>query len=137
MKASNLSLAHLGPAARAQVVAALGEQERAKEARSKYGNKTCVVDGFRFDSQKEAAHYIELKAREAAGQIMFVKCQPAFRIEVNGVLICDYVADFSYVDTRTGQEITVDVKSKATKTAVYRLKKKLVLAVHAVEVIEV
>jgi hypothetical protein len=37
----------------------------------------------------------------------------------------------------TGEQVTEDVKSKATKTAVYQLKKKLVKALYGVDIVEV
>ena len=41
------------------------------------------------------------------------------------VPIGNYVADFVYYDIFKGQKIVEDVKSEATKTQVYKLKKKL------------
>ena len=44
----------------------------AKAAPSKYRNTKTEVDGILFDSKKEAARWLELKALEAAGKIGFL-----------------------------------------------------------------
>ena len=49
-----------------------------------------------------------------------------------------YVADFVYVETATGRQVVVDVKSPITrKNAEYRLKKKMMLAFNGIEVTEI
>jgi len=101
----------------------------------KYRNKPTVVDGIRFDSKKEATRYGELRLLERAGQIRDLRLQPRFKIEVNGIKICEYRADFIYTDAETGERIIEDVKGM--KTQVYRLKKKLVEVVHGVDITEV
>jgi hypothetical protein len=55
---------------------------------------------------------------------------------VNGQKIADYVADFSFVD-ENGKATVEDVKSGPTKTASYRLKRKLVKALYGIEIVEV
>jgi hypothetical protein len=52
---------------------------------------------------------------------------------VGGETICRYVADFVYV--RDEKRIVEDVKG--LKTAVYKLKKRLMKAVHKIEIQEV
>lgn len=93
------------------------------QARNKYGAKRTQVDGTTFDSQKEAARYEALKLRQKAGEIAALSLQPAFPLKgENGVILCEYRADFLYLEK--GQWIVEDVKSEATKTRQYRLKKK-------------
>jgi Protein of unknown function (DUF1064) len=99
---------------------------------SKYRNTKTVVNGITFDSQKEAKRYGELKYMEISKQITKLKLQPTFKCVVNGLKVCDYRADFSY--TLDGKEITEDVKGM--KTAMYRLKKKLVKACFGIEILE-
>ena len=101
--------------------------------RNKYGAKRTLVDGIRFDSAKEARRWTELKYDPT---IFGLQRQPVFQIVVNGVHICDYRADFAFMRRPSSQIIVEDVKSKATKTAVYQLKKKLMLACHGIEVRE-
>jgi hypothetical protein len=101
----------------------------------KYRNEPIVVDGSKFDSKKEARRYVVLKQRERLGEIEDLELQPRYPIEVAGVHICNYIADFSYLDRQTGERVTEDVKG--VRTAVYRLKKKLVSAVYGVEIVEI
>lgn len=98
----------------------------------KYGAQPTTVDGIRFASKGEAMRYQELRLLEQAGQISGLELQPKFRLEVNGVKIADYVADFRY--TEAGQVVTEDYKGM--KTPVYRIKKKLVKALHNVDILE-
>lgn len=97
--------------------------------RSKYGAVPTVVDGVRFASKKEAKRYWELKLLKVKALVL----QPEYELVVNGVLICKYRADFAY-DGET-HKIVEDVKG--VKTAVYKLKKKLMLAIHGIEIQEV
>lgn len=103
------------------------------ERATKYGNKRTTVDNVRFDSQLEARRYAELKLLQAAGSITRLTIQPRFRLDVNGEHLCDYIADFSYFSA--GALVVED--AKGVKTAVYRLKKKLMLAIHGIEIIEI
>ncbi len=102
--------------------------------RSKYGNKKTEVDNILFDSKAEAQRYRELKLMERAGVIRDLELQPRFELVVGGQRVCTYVADFRYFDTAAGAVIVADVKGKATD--VYRLKAKLMLACHGIEVQE-
>lgn len=101
---------------------------------SKYRNIRTVVDGIRFDSKKEALRYSGLKLMERAGAISNLELQPSLDLIVNGMKCGFYKADFSYLDVRTGEAILEDVKG--FKTPIYRLKKKLVKAIHGIEIFE-
>lgn len=125
------SLAQLGPAAQAQAVAQIGEQEK---KRQKYGAQRTMIDGITFDSKKEATRYAELKLLERGKQISFLETQVRFPLVINGTLCATYVADFRYV--RDGAVIVEDVKSTATMTPVYRIKKKLMKALRNIEILE-
>ena len=50
---------------------------------------------------------------------------------------CAYYADYVYIDTETGKVVVEDAKSPATRTESYRIKKKLMLSVHGIRIIEV
>ena len=107
--------------------------------RSKYNAKPVKIDGLSFDSKKEARRYGELKLMEKAGEIRDLVFHPRYSFGVNGVHICEYEADFSYVpkerfDRICDREIVEDVKGY--KTDVYKLKKKLMKAIHGIEVRE-
>ncbi len=109
--------------------------------KSKYGAEKKEVNGKRFDSTKEANRYIDLAMLQAAKHITDLELQPEYRIFVTplagGSPICvgSYFADFRYREA----DVTVveDVKSKATKTPLYRLKVKLVAAIYGITVKEV
>jgi len=102
---------------------------------SKYRNQKTVVDGITFDSKKEAARYGELKLMQKAGLITGLGFQPLFGLHVNDILICKYRGDFEYTNRETSQRIIEDVKG--IKTPVYRLKKKLMKAIHGIEIQEI
>lgn len=101
---------------------------------TKYGAQKTTIDGITFDSKKESERYAQLKLMERAGEIVNLFCQVEFSIDVEGVHICNYVADFSYEDTRNGNQVVEDCKGY--KTTVYRLKKKLMWACHEIKIKE-
>lgn len=57
---------------------------------SKYNSRKTTVDGFTFDSKKEAKRYLELKQMEKDGLIHNLQLQvpfeliPPFEIEIDG-----------------------------------------------------
>jgi hypothetical protein len=112
---------------------------------NKYHAEVCTVDGIRFDSKKEARRYQELKILAAAGEITALELQPAFPItvvelwrdEARQVACGRFRADFRYVETASGEVVIEDAKSEATKTTAYRLRKRLVEAIHGVTIREV
>lgn len=89
---------------------------------SKYNAVKVTVDEHNFASKKEAARYQELKLLQAAGEISGLELQPKFPLKVDGVLVCNYIADFRYRDRRNGDTIE-DVKG--VRTPVYKIKKRL------------
>lgn len=112
-------------------------QAAAAESRRKYGNQKVVIDDIPFDSQKEGVRYWELKQMRNNGEIRDLECHPVYRFETNGVRIGRYIADFRYRVVATGETIVEDVKSDATKTTAYRLRKRLMKAFHGIDVVEV
>lgn len=99
----------------------------------KYRNIRTTVDGFTFDSRGESQRYVWLKARAEAGEISNLERQVSYRLEVAGYKIADYRPDFRY---RVGDvEVIEDFKSKATVTPVFRLKSKLMKALHGIDVL--
>lgn len=113
-----------------------GSAKLPKKQRTKYGNRKCVVDGHKFDSEKEARRYLELKALEKAGVIKGLSLQYPIACVVNGQKVCTYIADSRYVEA--GRWVVEDVKSEITRrNPVYRLKWKLVKACTGIEIQEV
>ena len=106
------------------------------QRRTKYGNKPTVVAGEQFDSGKEAARYEVLLLLERAGKITQLRHHVRYPLEVNGIAICEYEADFVYVDEH-GMRRVEDVKSVATRTTLYKLKRRLMAAIHGITVEEI
>lgn len=104
------------------------EYKRLARKPNKFGAKKAQAFGTLFDSKKEHERYKELKILEAARQITNVTIHPSFLIQVAGVHICTYIADFSYHEN--GEIIVEDVKSKPTMTQAARLKHKLFRALY-------
>ena len=107
---------------------------------NKYKAQPTTVDGIKFDSKREAERYGELKLLERAGEIRDLVPHPRFALVVNGFHICLYTADFAYTDSGTGRGpyVVEDVKSPATaRRADYVLRKKLMAAIHGIEIREV
>jgi hypothetical protein len=105
---------------------------------NKYKNVKTKIDGYTFDSKREADRYIDLKLRFRAGQITDLELQPVYPITVNGFRICKVKPDFRYKDKRSGKIIVEDVKSAMTrKLPTYRLKAKLLKACYDIDVVEV
>lgn len=103
-------------------------------AKRKYRNTPTVVDNLRFDSAKEAARWSELRLLEKAGKITNLMRQVKFPLDIEGVHICNYIADFTYDED--GEVIVEDTKSEATKTRVYLIKRNLMRALHHIVIRE-
>ena len=109
---------------------------------SKYGNTKTTLNGVEFDSHKEAQRYAQLRLLERAGKISNLRRQvkyvliPAQRDEKGKLLEreCSYVADFVYFDLSLGREVVEDAKGYRTDT--YKLKKKMMLWVHGIQITE-
>lgn len=104
---------------------------------SKYNAIKTDVDGVTFDSKAEARRYAELKLMQQGGLIQGLVLQPRFPLLVNDQKVGIYVADFQYWDLEEQTSVVEDVKSPATKTAIYRLKKKIVHAIYGFDIQEV
>ena len=104
--------------------------------RSKYHAKKVVIDGLTFDSKKEAQRYGELLLLQRAGHLHSLKVHPPFELQAKfhhpiagNQRAMTYTADFSYVEAppRGWGSVVEDVKTKATKTEAYKLRRKLFL----------
>ena len=105
---------------------------------SKYRNVRTEVDGVSFASKKEARRWSELLLLQRAGQIRDLERQVRFALDVNGIPICHYVADFTYfiLNPASGLEgwSFICEDSKGVETDVFKLKAKLMKAVHGIDV---
>ena len=125
-----------------------------KKKGNKYHNSAVIVDGISFQSRKEARRWRELKLMESAGMIHGLTRQKKFVLIPaqrepdtvgkrggikKGKLIereCAYYSDFAYYD-KEGNEVVEDVKSPATRTKDYILKRKMMLYVHGIRIREI
>lgn len=134
------------------------EYRKLKIKKPKYGNRKAEYNGIPFDSQKECDRYKELLLLEAVGEVRDLELQKRFELipgfpavgNIPKQQACYYVCDFSYWEkvpfselSKEAQEshikfgmdisckwarVVEDVKSAPTKTAVYKLKKKIMRA---------
>lgn len=111
---------------------------------SKYRNKKFEFDGISFDSKREAKRYQELSFLERSGEIRNLQMQvkyiliPAQYAEVNGKRKCierecAYIADFVYEEA--GKTVVEDTKGFRTKD--YIIKRKLMLYVNGIRIVEI
>ena len=121
----------------------LNQQARERKP-SKYHSEKETVDGITFDSRKEARRYQELLMWQRSGEINNLERQVKFELipaqkECGRVIerAVSYVADFVYYDTFSGLKIVEDVKSDATRTSEYRIKRKLMLWRYGIRIKEV
>ena len=116
-----------------------------KESSSKYRNKKTEADGFVFDSKHEYYRWVELKYMERAGLIYELQRQVPFVLiptqrSDDGKVIereVKYIADFTYRRKSDNRLVVEDAKSKATKTDVYKIKRKLMLYRNGIRIQEV
>lgn len=98
---------------------------------NKYKAKRTKVGDITFHSKGEAARYVDLCVMQKAKEIQGLETQPRFKLIVNEVLICTYVADFIYYDNKLGCTVVEDFKGYKTKE--YKIKAKLFQAIYGRE----
>ena len=127
---------------------------------SKYGNTKCQYMGIVFDSKHEMERYRDLYMMQRAGEITDLRTQvpyllippqfdDAVAVEFEDILAgekkkkkkpkllerkCEYIADFVYRDG-DGRLVVEDAKGVRTKE--YLIKRKLMLYMHKIRVVEV
>lgn len=105
------------------------------------GNKFHAEKSGGYASRKEHRRANELRLLERAGVISNLQEQVRYEIiptqrGPDGRVLeraCHYVADFVYVDDK-GRLVVED--TKGVRTEVYRIKRKLMLHVHGIRIIE-
>ena len=111
---------------------------------TKYNNKKIEHEGKIFDSKKELSRYLYLKSLEDKGIIKTLYLQVEYELIPpqklsNGKVerAVKYVADFAYFDGL--KPVVEDVKGmkKGQAYALFVIKRKLMLQVHGIEVIEI
>lgn len=151
-------IARMGPAAQKQILRKWNDLQSGK---SKYNNQKDSRGAVKFDSRKEARRYDELMLMLQSGKIRNLKLQPQFTLqesyktpEGKRVNAIRYVADFSYEEkfmfdavycgdyenaekSTAWQTVVEDVKSAATKTRAYHMKRKMMLEKFGIEIREI
>ena len=107
---------------------------------NKYHNKKVIIDGIKFDSEKEGNYYLKLKMLEKAGKIRDLRLQvpfvvlETFKVDDRTYRKTKYIADFTYFDDKDKLHV-IDVKGFHTNE--YQLKKKLMAWKYGIEIEEV
>ena len=122
-------------------------------SKNKYNAKSVEYDGIKFDSQKEALRYKELRFLISEGIITDLRRQVKYLLiptqrepdtigarggVKQGKLLereCSYIADFVYTVVETGETVVEDTKGFKTKE--YAIKKKLMLFVYGIRIKEI
>lgn len=91
---------------------------------NKYHARKVVIDGITFASGLEGRRYRMLKLMERAGEITDLRLQVTYNLEVNGIKIGKYIADFVYL--LNGVDVIEDAKGK--QTDIFKLKFKFMAA---------
>jgi hypothetical protein len=110
-----------------------------KKPKSKFNNVKMEIDGYIFDSKKEAEFYGSLKLKKQAGLIKDFQMQVKYDIVVNTIHIANYFLDFLVVNLDDSIDY-IDIKGKDAKTnkfiktGVFALKKKLVEAIYKINI---
>lgn len=106
---------------------------------SKYHSTPVEVNGIRFDSKREANRWFELRMLERAGKIEKLKRQVKYLLIPSqyrdGKCIereCSYLADFVYV--KDGHLVVEDCKG--FRTPEYKIKRKLMLQLYDIRLVE-
>ena len=140
----SIDISRLGPAAQRQIAQKLKAQNIKIQKDNKYHSEKEKRWKITFDSRKEARRYDELILMVKAGMICDLRLQPQFTLEEsyltpNGERVRSiiYKADFSYINTANGEMVVEDVKSKATKTRTYEIKRKMMLTKYGISIREV
>ena len=110
-------------------VSAQAFKDMVKKPNKFHAQKT-VVGSVVYDSKKESKRAVELEYLQRAGKIKNLERQKRFILQeeyINNegqkIRPISYLADYYYEEN--GQKVVEDVKSPATRTQVYMLKKKM------------
>lgn len=104
----------------------------------KYRNIKVEVDGIKFASKLESNIYKELKLLKKAKQCDFnlqpkYELQPRFKFNGKVIRPINYIADFNII--KNGINYVVD--TKGFETVEFKIKCKMMLYVHNIEVIKI
>ena len=118
--------------------------------RNKYGNKSLVVNGIKYDSKKELRVLNDIVSMEKGGLVRDVVFKTTYTFEVNGEpiryisdkvnkdgsrklgRILTWTDDVSFYDCELGYRRIIDVKG--FQTDVFKMKRALMKAVNGIDV---
>jgi hypothetical protein len=117
------------------------------EKQNKYGNVKTERNGIIFDSKKESTVFSDFEWKERLGVISNLQRQVKYELIPAQYKIidgkkkcieksCAYVADIVYKDNETNETFVIDVKSPATRTDSYIIKRKLMLQKYGIQIKE-
>lgn len=96
-----------------------------RKSNNKFNAKKSDYNGIKFDSKGEAGYCQELDWRIKAGEILSYERQVKIPLIVNGVLICNYYADFVVTGKHGEKEVH---EYKGLVMPLFQLKWKLLQA---------
>jgi len=92
-------------------------------SKSKFKNKKVIVNGIQFDSIGEGLRYSELAWALDKNLISDLRIKTKYPLLINGIEVCYYEDDFSYMITYVGLRTIEDYKGR--RTGLFNLKKKM------------
>lgn len=108
----------------------------------KYRNTPTVIGAEKYRSKREAKRHQDLLLLQRAGHIAELRREVPYQLipsqrrsDGKAERAVIYIADYVYVEG--GKTVVEDVKSDPTKTPEYVIKRKLMLMVHGITVVEV
>lgn len=104
---------------------------------NKFRAKKCTYNDIKMASRLEKRFATRLNMRKMAGEIDSWEYGIEYKLIVNKILICTYVLDFK-VKLNDGTFYYYDTKgvSKGDTIKIFRMKRKLMLAIYGIEVKE-
>lgn len=90
--------------------------------RNKFKAVKQKIDGYTFDSKKEASYYTQLQWRLKAGEIKEIIKQKSLQLYCNDKPICKYLIDFCVITSKDEIEL---IEVKGFETPEWKLKWKL------------
>lgn len=119
------------------------QRKQVKRVKNKYGNTQLVVDGIKRDSLAESNRFEELMFLQKSGYIKDLQYQVPFELiprqqgENRNERPIKYIADFVYDEKQpdgSWKHIVEDKKGHKTKD--YIIKRKLMLYIHGISIME-
>ena len=102
--------------------------------KAKYNNEKVEWGGEVFDSKREYSRYRDLLLLVKAGEITLPKRQVVYELNEGGTHSYKYVADFVYIEVKTGKTTVEDCKGFRTRE--YKKKRKLMKKIYNIIILE-